>query len=231
MISILTATYNNESYITEYLDSVISQTYRDWELILIDDGSTDNTKNIISTYNDSRIKYFYKDHTNLPNSLNFGYNYCNGDYIARADSDDIMLPNRLQWQFDFMESNLTIDMSSNGLQSFTSENGIKKKIGICGNRSWYIKPSDALETTRLWHGSWIIRGNTWRRDKIYYDETYYCGQDFEYLLNCISHGWVLYNDKTILMWKRHHENGIVEKNKKDVIGIYNIIREKYKNII
>ena len=232
MISILTASYNNECYIREFINSVLSQTYTDWELVFIDDGSTDNTKKIIDSYLDSRIHYIYKEHTNLPSSLNVGYNYCKGDYIARADADDIMFPDRLEWQFNFMESHPDVDMQANCIQVFkTNENGKIKKIGLFGNISYYPTNEDILKGTCLCHGSWIVRGSTWRRDKIYYDEDYYCGQDFEYMLNCVAHGWVLYNNMKVTMWRRIHDKCITVNHKTDIRKRYEIAREKYKDII
>jgi glycosyltransferase involved in cell wall biosynthesis len=231
MISILTSTYNNEQWLNEFLDSVISQTYTDWELILVDDGSTDNTREIINSYNDTRIKYIYKEHTNLPDSLNVGYDYCKGDYIARADADDIMMSDRLQYQWDFMESHQDVDMSATAAIYKDMMQEHRLPI-IVGTYRGYVKPADALRTTCLWHGSWIVRTSTWKRDKIYYDTDYYCGQDFEYMLNCICHGWTLYNCGEYRgMYRRIHNDCIVVNHKKDRYEKYDIARNKYKNLI
>lgn len=228
MISILTSTYNNEKWLNEFLDSVLTQTYTDWELILVDDGSTDRTKEIVKSYKDDRIKYFYKEHTNLPDSLNFGYDKCNGEYIARADADDIMMPDRLQFQWDFMESHPDVDMSATAAIYLDMIKKHKYTI-IIGSYIGEVKPKDALYSTCLWHGSWIVRTSTWKRDKIYYDTNYYCGQDFEYMLNCIVHRWKLYNcGKYKGMYRRIHENCIVKKFVKERYNKYNIARNKYK---
>lgn len=228
MISILTSTYNNERYIREFIDSVLNQTYTDWELILIDDGSTDNTREIVNSYSDPRIRYIYKEHTNLPDSLNIGYDYCKGDYIARADADDIMMPDRLQFQWDFMESHPDIDMSATAAIYLDMTKQHKHTI-IVGSYIGHVKPKDAFRSTCLWHGSWIVRTSTWKRDKIYYDTEYYCGQDFEYMLNCIVHGWKLYNCGTYKgMYRRIHENCIVKRFVKERYEKYDIARNKYK---
>ena len=231
MISILTATHNNERWLNEFLNSVLAQTYTDWELILVDDGSTDRTKEIVDSYKDPRIKYIYKEHTNLPDSLNVGYDYCQGDYIARADADDIMMPDRLQFQWDFMESHPDIDMSATAAIYKDMMKEHKIKI-IVGTYNGYVKPKDALKTTCLWHGSWIVRASTWKRDKIYYDTDYYCAQDFEYMLNCLAHGWVLYNCRDYRgMYRRIHENCIVMNHQKQIFEKYEIARKKYKDLI
>lgn len=231
MISILTSTYNNEPYIGEYLDSVIAQTYTDWELILIDDGSTDRTKEIVESYNDKRIHYYYKPHTNLPDSLNIGLDYCKGDYIARADADDKMFPNRLQIQFDFMESHPDVDMMGNAMIAYKLKDGEWKKVILLHNKTWYIPPEEFFRGTPIWHGNWIMRGTTWRRDRIYYNTEYWCGQDCDYLLNCVTHGWKMYNDgENVTMFRRIHNRCITVNYREERMKFYREIRKKYKKI-
>ncbi|MFC5078913.1 Putative glycosyltransferase EpsE [Vibrio thalassae] len=95
--SILLCVYNGCDYIESCLQSIIDQGFDDWELILVDDGSTDNLTEVLakSCYQDSRIKYFYKSNSGLTDSLNFGLEKCTGEWIVRQDVDDISLPNRL----------------------------------------------------------------------------------------------------------------------------------------
>lgn len=99
MISIAMATYNGECYVREQLDSILVQTICNWELIVCDDGSTDNTLSILQTYakNDSRIK-IYQNERNLGFKRNFekAISLCNGEYIALCDQDDIWYPNHLE---------------------------------------------------------------------------------------------------------------------------------------
>ena len=99
MISIAMATYNGECYVREQLDSILVQTIGDWELIVCDDGSTDNTLSILRAYakNDSRIK-IYQNERNLGFKRNFekAIDLCQGDYIALCDQDDIWYPNHLE---------------------------------------------------------------------------------------------------------------------------------------
>lgn len=110
-ISIVTPTYNNERFIAETIDSVLSQTYKNFELIIVDDNSSDNTVEIVSGYDDKRIVL-------VKNSTNFGAAYSRniaikkstGDYIAFLDGDDLWDPNKLKEQLDFMQTN-NIDFS------------------------------------------------------------------------------------------------------------------------
>ena len=107
MVSIILATYNREQYIEKAINSVLSQTYRDFEFIIIDDGSTDNTLNVLRSYNDSRIKIIEnKENIGFVKSLNKAINCAKGEYIARIDDDDYWCDNtKLEQQVNFLENN------------------------------------------------------------------------------------------------------------------------------
>ena len=106
LVSVLMPVYNCESFIREAIQSVLNQTFTDFELLIIDDCSTDATLQILKSYLDSRIQLIEKEkNTGYTDSLNYGISIAKGKYIARMDGDDISLPRRFQKQFDFLESN------------------------------------------------------------------------------------------------------------------------------
>lgn len=109
IISIITPTYNAENTISETIQSVIAQTYKQWELLIIDDCSTDKTKDLIQKYTikDIRIKYLCTEYASGSPSKprNLGITHSVGKYIAFLDSDDIWLPNKLEEQLNFLLSN------------------------------------------------------------------------------------------------------------------------------
>lgn len=108
-ISIILPTYNGEHYIKRAIGSVISQTFSKWELIIIDDGSVDDTKRIVKEYSNKEARIIYiKNETNLgiQKTLNRGLKEAKGDYIARIDDDDEWIDKeKLQKQFEFLENN------------------------------------------------------------------------------------------------------------------------------
>lgn len=104
-ISVVMAVYNGEKYLKEAIESILSQTFSDFEFVIINDGSNDNSENIIKSFNDERIKYFKKEHSGLIDSLNFGLKNSIGELIVRFDSDDVSLPERLEKQFNFLAVN------------------------------------------------------------------------------------------------------------------------------
>ncbi len=93
-VSVIIPTYNRARYVTKAIESVLAQTYRDYEIVVVDDGSTDNTKEILQTYMD-RIRYNYQDNSGVSAARNAGIKAAKGEWIAFLDSDDEWLPERL----------------------------------------------------------------------------------------------------------------------------------------
>lgn len=110
MITVLMSVYNGGEFLFESIESVLGQTFQNFEFLIIDDGSTDKSAEIINKYanNDSRIVFIKKDNTGLTDSLNVGLRHARGKWTARLDADDIALPDRLQNQLNFVEVNNNI---------------------------------------------------------------------------------------------------------------------------
>ena len=109
-VSVVIITYNRARFLPEAIESVIAQSFTDWELIVVDDASTDNTKGVVEKYSsvDSRIKYYRNpENLNISKSRNRGIELSKGKYIAVLDSDDIWCDiEKLKLQYSFLESNL-----------------------------------------------------------------------------------------------------------------------------
>lgn len=104
-ISVIMPVYNGEKYLKEAIESILNQTFKDFEFIIINDGSTDNSDKIINAYDDSRIKYLFQENKGLPATLNRGIEIATGYYIARMDQDDISHANRLHEEVNFLDQN------------------------------------------------------------------------------------------------------------------------------
>jgi glycosyltransferase involved in cell wall biosynthesis len=124
LVSVLTTVYNAEEYLNMAIDSILLQTYKNYEYILIDDGSTDHSRQIIEAYDDPRIKYIYQKNQGLQAALNRGISIAKGKYIARMDHDDISYPSRLEKQVSFLESNKKIAMVGTSFDIIDSDSGI-----------------------------------------------------------------------------------------------------------
>jgi len=110
MVSIIIPAYNAQKYIGETLDSVLSQSYKDWELILVDDGSTDNTAEIIKekSEGENRIKYYYQKNLGVSTARNYGLKKSIGEFVAFLDADDVWLPLYLEKKVNYLLSHPTI---------------------------------------------------------------------------------------------------------------------------
>lgn len=157
-VSIGISFYNAEKYLSYSIKSVLNQTFKDFELILINDGSTDNSLEIAKNYNDPRIR-IYSDGLNkgLAERLNELVRMSQGEYFARMDADDIMHYNRIQEQVNFLESHKEIDVLGSDVYTINTRNEVKGKISyerspnniedICKHRC-FIHPS--IMAKRQW---------------------------------------------------------------------------------
>lgn len=116
-ISVLIPVYNSERTIRTTIDSVLGQTFPDFELLLLDDGSVDKSPEIIKSYMDIRVKYIPCPHDFIK-TLNYGIDIAQGKYIALLDHDDLMLPHRLKVQYEYMEDNPNIAVCGGYMHSF-----------------------------------------------------------------------------------------------------------------
>ncbi len=106
LVSIITPSYNTGAYIAETIKSVLAQTYTNWEMIIVDDCSTDNTDEVVTRFSDSRIKYLKnKRNSGAAISRNYALREAKGKWIAFLDSDDLWLPEKLEKQISFMKEN------------------------------------------------------------------------------------------------------------------------------
>lgn len=154
LVSILFPVYNTADYLREAMDSMLNQTFTDFELIVLNDCSPDNADEILDAYTDPRIvRYRGEKNQGLANVLNVGMDMARGKYIARMDSDDISHPNRLQVQVDFLESHPEVDLCSAGMHLF----------GAC-DETW-SRPSDTktAKVTALFYSPILHASSVWRK--------------------------------------------------------------------
>ena len=105
LVSVVMPVFNGEKYLQEAIESILIQSFKDFEFIIVNDGSTDNSLNIIKSFDDDRIVIINQKNMGLPTALNNGIEKSISQYIARMDADDISLPNRLDLQYQYLEKN------------------------------------------------------------------------------------------------------------------------------
>ena len=214
--------YNGEDYLSQAIDSVLNQTFFNWELIIINDCSTDKTGEILSKYavRDERIKV----HTNevnlrLPSSLNKALNLAQGKYIARMDADDICLPNRLQEQYNFMEKNKDIALSS--CKFMTLKNKTISSGGCGGKCNFESIKALLLVTNPILHPGIIAKAEIIKR--LGYNEKFTCSEDMQLWTRFVLNGEKVEILPEYLMIYRLHDKQItqttLEKQKGEVLSI------------
>lgn len=110
-VSVIIPTFNCERFIAQTIESVLAQTYRDLELVVVDDGSTDNTRLIVEEFlKDKRVRYIYQNNSGASTARNKGFLESSGEYIAFLDSDDLWYPEKLERQVDFLDKNKDIGL-------------------------------------------------------------------------------------------------------------------------
>ena len=217
-VSIAMPLYNAEKYVSETVKSLLMQTYEDFELIIVDDASTDNSVKIVSEIDDSRIRL-------LKNSVNIGIaatrnraiENCVGEYIALMDDDDIAPNYRIEKEVKFLDENNDIDVVG-GHCRFIDENGqqIKNKQWNVFQNPDYIKAylmlSDAVP-----NGSVMIRRHFINENNLKFLDNMYGAEDYRFWVECSLKGKIANVDEVMLYWRIGHDNETkrISKDNKD----------------
>ena len=202
MISVLMPVYNAEAFVAESIQSVLNQTFKDFEFLIFDDASTDKSLEIIESFQDSRINVVKNEvNIGMTKNMNKGLDLASGKYIARIDADDICLRNRFQVQVDFLETHpnvgvcgsraKTIGLSTN----FVMNTPLSHELIRCG----------FLFGNRMIHPTVMMRTHVLRGNNIRYNPDSIVSQDYV-LWPRLSDLTEFYNIKTPLIYYRLHGN-------------------------
>lgn len=220
LVSVVMSVYNSEKYLKEAIDSILNQTYTNFEFIIINDGSTDSSLDIIQKYmkKDGRIVLISRENKGLPYSLNEGIGKAKGKYIARMDADDISLPTRFEEQVKFMESNEEVGVCGTYVEFF----------GLRNNKTWKTPITDEECKITLMigscfaHPSVFIRKIILTNNKLCYDNDMYTAQDYALWSALATHTSFANIPKTLLKY-REVEGSISNKAKTNLDNKFNLI--------
>lgn len=199
-ISVIMATRNTEhNMLKNSIESILNQTFTDFEFIIVCDGSEDDLK-VVKEYDDERIQIIVNDQPEgLPKSLNKALDIAKGKYIARMDSDDYSLKNRLKIQFEYMENHNDIDICSTYSKNFGNSNRINVNVFTKNN---LIKSQLLIENAIL-HPTVFIRKKFLDDNAIRYSEKFKYSQDFELWNRIISIANFSIIPKVLLYYRVH----------------------------
>ena len=222
-ITVLMPVRNGERYIKESIDSVLNQTLTDFEFLIIDDGSTDRTVEIIQGYTDKRIRLVRKEHQFIQN-LNEGLELASGSYIARMDADDIMHTERLRIQLKRMKKNPDITVCGTWAKIF-SDKGNERKISHLGYGIIHEPVLELLKYNMLLHPSVMIKKEFLLNHHIEY-QNYPCVEDYKLWFDIAKSGGILFVEpQELLMFRRSDTQVTVTKKKEMSLGSIRLRKE------
>ncbi|TXE17105.1 glycosyltransferase family 2 protein [Psychroserpens burtonensis] len=228
LVSIIIPTFNRSNLISDTLDSIIRQTYINWECIIVDDGSSDYTDEIMESYTerDKRFKYYHRPSEHLSGgngARNYGFLMSTGEYIQWFDSDDIMAPDFIEAKIEpFIESS-DIDVVFSAFEN-VNEKGERTRIA---NQSFSGNILNDLVDRNVSFGPWSFMLRRDKVDKIKYDETLKKNQDLDFFFRFFtsSSDLKIIHVKKILYTVRSHSGSMTYRSEKDIskmVSIYKV---------
>ncbi|MBR8709557.1 glycosyltransferase [Bacteroides pyogenes] len=211
-ISIVMPAYNAEQYICKAIDSILCQSFTDFECLIIDDGSTDSTRDIIRSYDDERIVLIENKHDFI-GSLNLGLETARGKYIARMDADDMMHVDRMKIQYTIMEEYPDIVICGTWMNNF----GLNLQANnIVGTVSGLIENPilKFMKGNFLYHPTVMIRTAFLREHALKY-EKYLYAEDFKLWTEVAKLSGQFYIENQPLLYYRISDNQVSNKNSKE----------------
>ena len=203
-VSILMPVYNVAAYLREALDSMLAQTYTDFELIVLDDCSPDNSAEILDTYTDPRIvRYRGEKNVGLSNVLNVGMQLARGEYIARMDSDDLSTHERLAVQVAYLDAHPEIDLCSCGMELF----GAKQETWVRENNPEAVKIT-ALFYSPILHASSVWRRASFERVGLRFQQEMVPAEDYDMWTRAMAAGLQLVNIPQVMYKYRIHPSQV-----------------------
>ena len=203
-VSILMPVYNVAAYLREAMDSMLAQTCTDFELIVLDDCSPDNSAEILDTYTDERIvRYRGEKNVGLSNVLNIGMQLARGEYIARMDSDDLSTPERLAVQVAYLDTHPEIDLCSCGMELF----GAKQETWVRENNPEDVKIT-ALFHSPILHASSVWRRASFERVGLRFQQEMVPAEDYDMWTRAMAAGLKLVNIPQVMYKYRIHPSQV-----------------------
>lgn len=210
-VSVIMPVYNAKEYIGKAIESILNQTYENFEFIIFDDASTDGTCELIQAFNDPRINLIQKPkNTGYIDSLNMGLAIAKGKYIARMDADDISLPTRFETQIAILEGDEQIGVCCSNYQVI-NENG---RLNPCKNWQHNDLPVfwELLWENPVAHPTVIMRADVLRQHQFRYNKKTHPAEDYDlWCKMCLVTKF--YRTEEVLLYYRVHSASEFQKNK------------------
>jgi glycosyltransferase involved in cell wall biosynthesis len=199
LISCIVPVFNGERYLGEALDSILAQTYRPIEIIVVDDGSTDGTGELVACYGD-RIRYVRQANQGAPTARNLGLSVANGEFIAFLDADDLWHPDKLERQMARFEARAELDLCVTNLQRFWIPELETERKRFQNHRFAEILPGYVTQT--------LLARRSLFESVGHFDTSRRVGDPMDWFLRANEHGAVIELLPDLLVYQRMHENNL-----------------------
>ncbi|WP_019508058.1 glycosyltransferase family 2 protein [Pleurocapsa sp. PCC 7319] len=201
-VSVIIPAYNGDRYIGEAVDSILSQTYSDYEIIVVDDGSTDSTRQVIEQYG-SKIQYLSQTNQGVAASRNLGLSKAQGEYIAFLDQDDVFLTHKLASQVALLDQNSSLGIANSGWQIVNQQGDVNAAV-----KPWKEIPELNLTNLIVWKpvflGAMLFR-RSWLEHTEGFDTTLEQTPDVDLVLRLAAMGATAAWVKQVTVKYRQHE--------------------------
>lgn len=229
LVSVFIAAFNAEEYIYHALDSIVNQTYKNLEIIIVNDGSKDNTLEIINSFKDKRIRLInLETNKGIPYVRNVGLKNANGKYLVIMDSDDISYLHRIEKQVYFMESNPNIVASGALYEYYGSK--LKRKPNVT-----FITPEQIkirmLFSSPIANPTAIIRMDTIKKNNLRYNSKYFVAQDYDMWFQLSKYGDLSILPEILLKYRIGHSNITKQSRINKAIERKKIIDQIHQDIL
>jgi glycosyltransferase involved in cell wall biosynthesis len=207
-VSVIMPAYNGDRFIKQAIESVLAQTYPHWELIVVDDGSTDNTAQVVSSFKDSRIIYLYQENRGQAAALNHGLEVAQGVYVTTLDVDDWYTPNSLGDRAEFLDTNAQYDVVyGDGIFCDKDGNPLKRFSEL---RTDTIMGDvfDVMLTNSFFGtgANVMVRTSAVEKYRLRYDESIVWCQDYDFYLRLAENCRFGFVDALTVWYRLHQEN-------------------------
>lgn len=210
VVSVIMPAFNAGNFIAESIESVIHQTYANWQLLIVDDGSTDNTKQIIFSYceQDKRIRYLYQQNGKQGKARNLALKHSVGSYIAFIDADDIWVPEKLAIQLEEIAEK-KVDLVFSDCKIFSSQ--LSDNSGMMGTGIGYFEGHDGLcnflEKNRIVPSSVLMTKSSLDSVNYFVEElSMQNAEDYHLWLKLLMNGYKFFGSPSVLAYYRWHDS-------------------------
>lgn len=231
LVSVVMPVYNGERYLREAIDSILNQTYTNFEFIIINDGSTDKSEQIVLSYTDSRIRYLVNEkNLGICTALNKGLDASQGKYIARMDCDDISMPDRFQKQVHFLEKNTEVGIVGSDIIVFGDE--------LDDQYFDFVHDKDGCKAGLIFntcfaHPTVMFRRSILVENNLYYNVDYSGLEDFELWWRMSQYTELINIKEPLLRYRKHKEqitNNVTKKVSEKEIEFHKDIFLKFARL-